>query len=107
MADSSGSLGAKLVLRISAICELCCQLSFDAINAPLELCNSNVGLESTPTIPLADKDGPIARRRIRLDCVPEITNPPIKTSSFVPTFKRVEILMRRLAVGGCELDGVP
>src|SRR5204863_7979396 len=77
-----------------------CQLSFEAIKAPLPLCSSNVGFASAfgRVYGGADNSGPIARRMTVFGPVPWTIKPAIMTLSPVCTKARVEMLPRRDAV---------
>src|ERR1700730_7011899 len=106
IADSKGFLGAKPLALISLVWALDCQLSFVAIMAPVESCNSSVGSAIAPTTPSPVNDGPIARKIILFGTGPRTINPPIRTSLSAPTFRRVEIFARLLERGVGEGGGV-
>src|SRR5437763_13079620 len=77
-----------------------CQLSLDAIKAPLPSCSSNVGSASAPGTLYggAPSSGPMARIITLFGVVPCTMKPPIITSSPVCTKERVEMLPSR-AIG--------
>src|SRR4051794_3171801 len=83
------SVGASPESMIACLLVAFCQLSFVAIFTPVESCSSRIG---SANLPLTVSDGPMARAMTSFGSVPVTMNPPIRTSSPVPTFERVEIL---------------
>src|SRR5205807_2841630 len=98
-ADSSAFVGASPLTLISLACALDCQLSFVATVAPVESYNSSVGSAIAPMTPAPVNDGPMARKIILFGSGPPTINPQIRTSSFTPTFARVEMFARRPELG--------
>src|ERR1051325_6170369 len=69
------------------------QLSFVIVRKPPGPCSSNTGSANGSGTPRLTSEGPIARKRICLDAIPVMINPPMPAFSPLWTFMRVERLM--------------
>src|ERR1043166_8437234 len=100
MADSFGSLGARVVSMISCICPLFIQSLLEAMIAPVASASCRLGSASAEVTPASASDGPIALTITFFEPVPSPRmKPPIRTFSPLPAPARVEILTSEVAVG--------
>src|SRR5437773_7793846 len=110
IADSLGAVGACPLFWIAATWPaviippiiVCCQLSLEAIKAPVPSCSSNVGSASTSGTPYCVSPGPMAHTMTLFGPVPSIMNPPIITLFPVCTNPpRTDVAQRSALTDNC------